>query len=177
MGHFGSINHLIKRFVHSLTKLNKDDEAESILFSVLSEKERQLFEQQSTTDQKHGFRSSRRLVEIEGQGAHPDLVIAAALHDVGKTESQLGVLGRVVATCVATLCGLGRVHAWGDKRRGTMLNRISIYVTHPEIGAKMLEEAGSNELAITWARDHHKALEESAIEETLFATLSKADRA
>ena len=177
MGHFGSTNHLVKRFFYSLRKFDKSDEGQLTLFALLNEKEKQLFIHQSKADQKHSLRSVMRLVEIEGPDAHPDLVVAAALHDVGKTQSQLGVLGRVVATCVSAICGLGRVHNWGHKARGTMLHRISVYVTHPEIGARMLEEAGSSKLTVTWARDHHKTLEESSLEKTLFATLAKADRA
>tara|TARA_B100001250_G_scaffold331520_1_gene296677 strand:+ start:43 stop:576 length:534 start_codon:yes stop_codon:yes gene_type:complete len=177
MGYFGSTNHLVKRFLYSLRRFGKSDEGQLTLFALLNEKERQLFDHQSEIDQKHSLRSVMRLVEIEGPDAHPDLVVAAALHDVGKTQSQLGVLGRVVATCVSAICGLGRVHNWGHKARGTMLHRISVYVTHPEIGARMLEEAGSSKLTVTWARDHHKTLEESSLEKTLFATLAKADRA
>ena len=177
MGYFGSTNHLVKRFLYSLRRFGKSDEGQLTLFALLNEKERQLFDHQSEIDQKHSLRSVMRLVEIEGPDAHPDLVVAAALHDVGKTQSQLGVLGRVVATCASAICGLGRVHNWGHKARGTMLHRISVYVTHPEIGARMLEEAGSSKLTVTWARDHHKTLEESSLEKTLFATLAKADRA
>ena len=103
MGHFGSTNHLVKRFFYSLRKFDKSDEGQLTLFALLNEKEKQLFIHQSKADQKHSLRSVMRLVEIEGPDAHPDLVVAAALHDVGKTQSQLGVLGRVVATCVSAI--------------------------------------------------------------------------
>jgi|ETNmetMinimDraft_5_1059913.scaffolds.fasta_scaffold00229_16 hypothetical protein len=177
MGHFGSVRHLVLRFLGSLIKPKRIERTKQELFSKLNEEEKHLFEHQSVTDQNHSLRSVKHLYKIMDAEPHADLVIATALHDIGKTQSQLGVSGRVLATCVASICGVGRVHSWGSKRKGTMLNKISVYVMHPEIGAQMLEDVGSSQLAIVWARDHHKSKEESSIEGTLFTALHKADRA
>jgi hypothetical protein len=32
---------------------------------------------------------------------------------------------------------------------------VGLYLRHPELGAEMLELAGSDPLTVTWAREHH----------------------
>ena len=92
-----------------------------------------------------------------------------------KVQSGFGVVGRVFASCVATIVGLRRVDVWTRNDPNSITHRIATYVQHPEIGASLLSEAQSNLIAVTWARDHHKRLEESALEPSLFVILCKAD--
>ena len=98
-------------------------------------------------------------------------------HDVGKIQSRFGLTGRVLATCVASVVGLRRIDAWSRNSPKSLSHRISVYVRHPEIGANLLMEAQSNRIAIVWARDHHKRLDESTLDPSLFIILSEADRA
>ena len=65
------------------------------------------------------------------------------LHDVGKTVSGLGLPGRVVAT-VAGMAG-----------KDDLSTRVYRYLQHAELGAQLLEEAGSDPLTVAWAREHH----------------------
>lgn len=87
-----------------------------------------------------------------GPAATRPVVAAALLHDVGKTASGLRTPGRVLATAVG---------AMADRRRvASGRGRIARYLRHDVEGAAMLTEAGSDELTVAWAREHH--LPESA---------------
>ncbi len=173
--HFGSLKHLIERFAFSLLPSKENKETNTFL-TLLNPDELKLFEAQKAFDKRHSFRNVKKLHALL-EDPEPDIVIACGLHDVGKVQSGFGVFGRVVATCVATIVGLHRIDAWTRNNPNSITHRIATYVQHPEIGACMLSEARSNLIAVTWACDHHKRLEESALEPSLFIILSKADRA
>lgn len=173
--HFGSLKHLVARFVFSFFPHRQTAETLQFL-TLLNSDELHLFNAQQRFDKRHSFRNVKKLHALLAD-PDPDLVIACGLHDVGKVQSGLGVFGRVFATCVAAIFGLHRVDAWSRNNSNPITRRIATYVRHPEIGADLLTGAGSNLIAITWARDHHKGLHESTLEPSLFAVLSKADSA
>ena len=75
------------------------------------------------------------------------------------------------------MVGLRRIDAWSRNCPKSLSHRIAVYVRHPEIGANLLMEAQSNRIAIVWARDHHKRLDESTLDPSLLIILSEADRA
>ncbi|HEV3232864.1 MAG TPA: HD domain-containing protein [Candidatus Dormibacteraeota bacterium] len=102
---------------------------------------RHLFLTMTVRDQLHSLRVLRRL-----QARDPDiptrrpslLAQAALLHDVGKAETPLGIPGRslvVLAGLTGTLGGLTRVPRLGL--------RVARYLRHPQIGARMLIDAGA----------------------------------
>lgn len=173
--HFGSLKHLIARFAFSFFSSKPTTETLEFL-NLLNSDELNLFNAQRKLDKRHSFRNVKKLHILLGTPA-PDIVIACGLHDVGKVQSGFGVFGRVFATCVATVAGLHRVDAWSGNSSNSITQRIATYVRHPEIGADLLAGAGSNLIAITWARDHHKRLHESTLEPSLFRLLSKVDSA
>ena len=178
MGHFVSAAHLSIRFIRSLSPSKVDNRVKERLFSQLNAEERVLFNQQARIDQEHSLRSVQWIYKNGYEHLHQDLVVAAALHDVGKSQSKLGVPGRVAATLIAAVYGLGRVHVWAAKKRqGVVLQRIAVYLAHPERGAQILQQAGSNQLVIAWARDHHKEEYDSNIDREIFKVLSGADKA
>jgi hypothetical protein len=78
-------------------------------------------------DQRHSIEVARRFTQM-----HPaftrDQVAAALLHDIGKAESDLGVLGRVIATVV-----------------GPVGTRFRLYHDHESIGLNLCREAGSSD--------------------------------
>jgi hypothetical protein len=71
---------------------------------------------------------------------------------MGKTACGLGTLGRVVAT-LAGLVARDRAQAWSSGRG--IKRRIALYLSHPELGAGQLAEAGSDPLTVAWAGEHH----------------------
>jgi hypothetical protein len=89
--------------------------------------------------------------------------VAAALHDVGKIQAGLGTGARVGATLAGGI--LPRI-LWG---------RWADYRDHPRLGAQMLSEAGSNELTVVWAAEHHLPLAGSSLAPDVAAALAAAD--
>ena len=100
----------------------------------LSEDERALWSRMSDADRRHAVGVA--------QSVPLELAPAALLHDVGKIESGLGTFGRVGATVLGTAS-----RRWGG--------RVGAYLRHDELGAALLERAGSDLLTIAWAREHH----------------------
>ena len=53
--------------------------------------------------------------------------------------------------------------------------RVGLYLHHPEIGADMLELAGSDPLTVSWAEEHHKPAEQWTIDPAIAAVLHEVD--
>jgi HD superfamily phosphohydrolase YqeK len=91
--------------------------------SILSVSEMALWMKYQNVDKRHSLVVLHRLNELFPT-ADRDAQAAALLHDIGKSQSQLGVLRRVVATIV-----------------GPRTRRFSQYHRHEEIGIGLLEDA------------------------------------
>ena len=79
----------------------------------------------SAPDRRHAISVARRFQSLDGSWIRDEMA-GALLHDVGKVESGLGVLGRVVATIA-----------------GPRTERFRRYHDHERVGADMLAAAGS----------------------------------
>jgi hypothetical protein len=118
--------HLVRRFFTSIS--NRPPEAKDIAWvnKNLLDGEFALWSRLKSYDQRHSIDVARRFADF-----HPtftrDQVAAAMLHDIGKVESELGVLGRVVATIVGP---------HGAKFRN--------YHNHELIGLNLCRNAGSS---------------------------------
>lgn len=135
--------HLARRFAGSLWPAGPPAGDEAWAASVLSDEEHRLWRRMSRVDRRHAVGVGRRVEHAMGAAETPRWVLAAALlHDVGKVPSCLGTLGRVAAT-VAGLAGR------------TPGGRMGLYLSHAQVGADMLESAGSDPLTVAWAREHH----------------------
>jgi hypothetical protein len=114
-------------------------------------------------------------------------VTAALLHDVGKNDARLGTFARVWTTMAALAFGRarlvgdsgGRGGAGGNFRTRSGLarqrGRMASYLQHDRIGAEMLAGAGSDELTIAWAREHHLAESRWTVDAHLGDCLKRAD--
>lgn len=98
---------------------------------------------------------------------------AALLHDAGKVEAGLGTFGRVAATVADMVAGHDRVAAWSQ--RSGLGRRAGLYVCHDEIGARLLEAAGSDPLTVTWAREHHLDASRWSVPRPVAEALKAAD--
>jgi hypothetical protein len=144
--------HLTRRFFGSLwpSRLKREDAdwaAEHLLGS-----EQELWALMSDSDRRHAISVARRVAAALGSRADRPVLAAALLHDVGKTASGLGTLGRVIAT-LAGLVARDRAQAWSSATG--IKCRIALYLCHPELGAGQLARAGSDPLTVAWAREHH----------------------
>jgi hypothetical protein len=133
----GGLGHLTRRFFEVLRArpLTADERAE-VRMLLSGQAEERLFFSQPASDQQHALAAARL--------APASLRRAALFHDVGKHVSGLGVIRRVMASIAAIL------HI-------PVSGRFAAYLDHGPLGAKLLEEAGVEEMAVTYARFHHDA--------------------
>ncbi len=127
--------HLIKRFFGFLVAEPLDPHEQRFVAQALDPMLLRLFASQRVADQRHAYLVASRVA------ARPHLVEAALLHDIGKTTTRLGAIGR----SLATLWAFTSLPIWGDWLR---------YVDHGRIGADVLERAGADNLTVAFARYH-----------------------
>ena len=144
--------HLARRFFGSLRPGGPPWAEAAWAAQHLLPAERELWSTMSDSDQRHAIRVARQVAATLGPRATRPVLAAALLHDVGKTASGLGTIGRTMATLVG-LVSPGRVQAW--RTSGGVRQQIALYLCHPELGAGQLARAGSDPLTVAWAREHH----------------------
>ncbi|MDE0238219.1 MAG: hypothetical protein OXN95_13430 [bacterium] len=151
--------HLIRRFFQSIVDKDPDPVQEAWLLGLLSGAESALYLQMSPADRSHALRSARCPALVDDAQR-----VAAALHDVGKVHAGLGTWARVAATLAGT--------AFPSRLRG----RWADYRDHPCLGAAMLLEAGSAQIAVVWAAEHHLPIGKSSLSPEVATALAAADQ-
>ncbi|MGI9607753.1 MAG: HD domain-containing protein [Acidimicrobiales bacterium] len=166
--------HLASRFVGSLWPLGPRSASTAWAHAALLEGEQALWNRMSAADRRHSIGVARRVVELLGKDrASREILAAALLHDVGKLESNLGTIRRVLATIAVGLAGRDAAAAWIETSGVT--RRFGLYAGHPHIGADMLEMAGSDDLTHTWAREHHLPADQWTLDLDVATALCEAD--
>lgn len=145
--------HLVRRFFGSLRPGGPPVDDVAWVGSVLSETELVLWRQMSGPDRRHSVEVARRVESSLGDEATTPVLAAALLHDVGKSASGLRTYGRVIATLSGVFGGHEMAHHWSQGRGFT--RKVGLYLRHDELGADQLALAGSDELTVTWTREHH----------------------
>jgi len=158
-GGFGSWGHLAGRFFGALSPAGPARADEAWALEHLVEGEQGLWHRMSGPDRRHAVGVAKATMASLGAATATRPVVAAALlHDVGKIEPAIGTFGRVAVTLASVGFGRRRVLAWSARhadRPRSWRARAGQYLTHDELGAKLLEAAGSDPLTVTWAREHH----------------------
>ena len=134
----------------------------------------------SGPDRRHAVGVARDTIGLLGPDhARQDIIAAALLHDVGKVESSLGTFARVWVTFAALAVGRPRLLRWsGDPPGSGRLSwraRVGLYLTHDRLGAKLLADAGSQPLTVSWAAEHHMPPELWTVDAVVGAALKDAD--
>ena len=124
-----------------------------LLSEYLTSPQAELFQQMPRSDQRHGldvFHAVRRK-----QHHDHDLLIAALLHDVGKSGGRLRLWHRVLIVLISAL-------------RPELLNRLAVdeprswrypffvHQRHPELGAKLAQAAGCSPITVELIRRHQQ---------------------
>ncbi len=122
--------HLVVRFCGAISRARPSPEDHVEVKSVLLSQEFDLWETMPMIDQRHSIVVMRRFKTLRPNATVPE-IRATLLHDIGKIESNLGVLGRVVATFI------------GPRGR-----RFANYHDHEKIGAQMLQTINSDRITI-----------------------------
>jgi hypothetical protein len=200
---FGSLWHLVGRFLGSVLPFGPSASAEGWATTHLLPAEIGLFETMSGPDRRHAIGVAHRAIRLlDDANDVPDhlptreFIAAALLHDIGKTKARLGTIGRVAATVAAVALGREKVVAWVAPRAGAATARraggdrlqrrspwsprewqarMGLYLMHDSIGAGLLQEVGSDLLTVTWAREHHLPESRWSVEPNLGHALKEAD--
>jgi putative nucleotidyltransferase with HDIG domain len=102
--------------------------------SWLTDGEAALWSSMPTSDRRHSIEVARRFVQRHPEASRSEIA-GALLHDVGKTKSGLGTVGRVFATVV-----------------GPRTTRFRRYHDHEAIGAEMAASVGSDPATVALIR-------------------------
>ncbi len=177
---FGSWHHLAGRFFGALSPAGPSHEDEAWALGSLLEGEQLLWARMSGPDRRHAVGVARETVQLLQPASPPREVVAAALlHDVGKVESGLGTFARVGVTVAAMAAGRDRLLAWSasaaPQSRPSWRARTGMYLAHDRLGADLLQNAGSDELTVTWAREHHLPSARWTIDSRVAGALKEAD--
>lgn len=124
--------------------------------SLLTAAEFALWIRQSPYDRRHAVRVARRVEARLAGTAHandPTWVAAALMHDVGKLDAGLSLIARAMAALANRLVGLGTARRWARSRRAWVA-RLGRYLTHGEVGARMIRDAGGREEIAAWTEVH-----------------------
>lgn len=169
------IVHYVRRFFTSLSRRPPDTADEQWVETLLSPTELLLFRRLSNPDRRHLIHSARMVEGALGTDGDPVWTRVALLHDVGKFDSHLGVVGRVAATVLATGLGNERIVTWASTCGWK--GRIGSYQCHGEIGAAEIRAAGGPEDAAIWSELHHHRdqFAKASISPEILAILHAAD--
>jgi len=59
--------------------------------------------------------------------------------------------------------------------RRSVRARVGLYLAHDRVGAQLLERAGSHDLTVTWAREHHMPSDRWTVDAVVAGALKAAD--
>ncbi len=169
----GGAAHLTRRFFDSLKRGGPAEGDRVWVEETLSEAEYGLWRRMTGADRRHSVQVGQDVERILGNEATPPVLAAALLHDVGKIDADLGTWGRVIATLSAKVAGRDAAKLWIKSSGFT--RKVGLYLHHPEIGADMLELAGSDPLTVSWTEEHHRPAEEWTLPPEITAALNEAD--
>jgi hypothetical protein len=148
--------HLTRRFVGAIRPGGPNRRDTAWAEAVLAPTEHELWARMANHDRRHSIAVARRVERaLAGTVEARDQrwITAALLHDVGKLDAGLSVVGRVGATFAGALAGHELAEAWSAKRGVT--RKFGLYLRHAEIGETRLRVIGARQEAALWAGAHH----------------------
>jgi len=147
--------HLVRRFFGTLSPVAPSADDVAWVAEVCTDGELALWRRLPRYDRRHSLQVARdveALLAGTEYAGDPRWIEAALLHDVGKLDAGLGVLGRVGATLAGAAAGHDMADAWSGKRG--VSRKVGLYLRHPELGADRIRMAGGSPEAATWADCH-----------------------
>ena len=172
------LGHLAGRFFGALSWRAPAPDDLAWVTSLLTADELAVWSRQPAHDRRHSVAVARGVEAALAGTEHADdprWMEAALLHDVGKVDARLGVLGRVGATLAGAAAGHDMADAWSQRRGIT--RRVGLYLRHPEIGADRIRRCGGSEEAARWAAVHQTPARhaEAGLPAAVVAALAAAD--
>lgn len=141
----------LRQLRNILTAGPLSDTAARDVAMLLSPAEQSLFALLTWADQWHSYRV---VCDLRGAGYNdPDLLVAALLHDVGKTCYPLTAWDRTLIVVGGALFAR-RAEAWGAGPVDSWRRPFVVRARHPDWGAEMAAAAGSRPAVVDLIRRH-----------------------
>lgn len=168
------------RFFGALSPAGPSPADEAWAMAWLLDGEQGLWRRMSGPDRRHAVGVARDTLRLLGpEASRREVMAAALLHDVGKVEASWGTFARVGVTLVAMAVGRTRLVSWTGPAtpvgRRSPRTRVGLYLTHDRLGAELLRAAGSHDLTVSWAGEHHLPPERWTVNAPVGAALKAAD--
>lgn len=145
------LRYRVWQFWQIVTAVPLESAARQEIAAILSAAELSLFDRLALNDQWHSYRVMKML-QNAGH-AHPALLVAALLHDVGKTKLPLSIWERSLIV-LASLLLPRQTAVWGQGEAVGWKRPFVVKMQHPAWSAAMAEAAGSSPQAIELMRRH-----------------------
>jgi hypothetical protein len=142
---------------------------------VLTPEQLDLFTQLQPSEQVHSLRVMRAL-QNQGEN-HPDLMVAALLHDLGKIRYPLRLWERILIVLANIFCP-HKVEVWGNGNPRSWRRPFVIAKQHPLWGAELALGVNTSALTASLIRRHQTKLSENSsnsLEDQLLIRLQSAD--
>jgi len=174
----------VHQFRHAVSAKPASEELDEIR-AILTPEQMALFGLMQASEQAHSLRVYKQLRYLGEAGLivqHPDLLVAALLHDVGKSRQPLRLFERVIVVLGKALFP-NRSRNWGngifDEPSSLRGWRRAFVVAeqHPMWGAKMAAEAGTSPLVVSLIRRHqdYSPFKSLTLEDSLLKNLQVVD--
>lgn len=168
-----------RQFWHAISNRTSQQDVE-LIKSVLTDPQIELFQRMQPSEQAHSLVVLNALLQQGEQ--NPDLLVAALLHDVGKSRAPLRIWERVMIVVVGAVCK-GCLQKWG-KMEHTEAEHIRgwrrafiVAEQHPAWGADLAAACGTSPLATALIDRHQERLSSGANtqEDILLSKLQAVD--
>ena len=140
------------QFLHLLTAKRKR-EHRRFVYEILDPSMAALFFRMSDPDQSHSIRVFQTLVD-QGE-ENSDLLMAALLHDVGKSQNSLRAWERSLVVVTNQILP-NQVLNWGQGEPHGWRKPFVVALQHPEWGAALVKQEGGSETLVTLIRYHQE---------------------
>jgi len=147
---------------------------------ILTSAQLALFFRMQRSEQAHSLKVMNKILKtIDGELNEnlQDLLVAALLHDVGKTRYPLSVWERIIVVLGKILFPFS-VKRWGSGQPGGWRRAFVVAEQHANWGAELASSVGTSSLAVDLIRRHQNFVDgkDVSLEAQLLSNLQVADQ-
>jgi putative nucleotidyltransferase with HDIG domain len=148
------------QFFQALTARPSPEDLEKVE-NVLSPALLKLFFQLQASEQSHSIEVFQKLREENEK--NDDLLVAALLHDIGKSCHPLSLWERIIIVLGKTMFP-EKVSEWGRAEISGWKRPFVVAEQHAEWGAEMAKNAGASEMTVMLIRRHQDQIKDTLAE-------------